>query len=347
MKTEQVLEKMGDISPEYVEEAAPVKRRPARLVLSAAAAAAVLLAAGLVLRAKITPVSEDTAPGVPEDVTAGVETFPPADGAEDGAFPPGEPNGAEGGAFLPGEPNADHAFGYFGEFEPVTGDEAVRCATHVIKAEFVGDSDSELLFRPLSVIKGRLPDGASEGVYAVDFSGKSGPFGSAFEKGGRYLLVVQRNIGVLYPHDKYVLTYWAAEGENEWDSLCELAREAAKEPAPEYFGVPFTVSDDPEKVAEFAQNLFLIRVDAVLMQSPAVNAELCECTVLRSAKGELPSEAILLPVPRGAVSVGGEYAALLADASDTAPVYSLASPSASLFASDEAQSIPALSGLFN
>ncbi len=343
MKTEQVLEKMGDISPEFLEEAEPKKRRPARFALSAAAAAAVLLAAGLVLRAKIAPVSEDTAPGVPEDVTAGVEAFPQADGT----FLPDEPNAAEDGAFLPGEPNADHAFGYFGEFEPVTGDEAVRCATHVMKAEFVEDSGSELLFRPLSVIKGRLPDGASEGVYAVDLSGKSGPFGSAFEKGGRYLLAVQRNIGVLYPHDKYVLTYWAAEGENEWDSLCELAREAAKEPAPEYFGVPFIVSEDPAQVAEFAANVFLIRIDGVQQQSPAVNAELCECTVLRSAKGELPSEAILLPVPRGAVSVGGEYAALLADASDTAPVYSLASPAASLFAADEAQSIPALSGLFN
>ena len=31
MKAQRLLEKMGDISPEYVEEAAPVKRRPARL----------------------------------------------------------------------------------------------------------------------------------------------------------------------------------------------------------------------------------------------------------------------------------------------------------------------------
>ena len=42
MKTEQVLEKMGDINPEFLEEAEPKKRRPARFALSAAAAAAVL-----------------------------------------------------------------------------------------------------------------------------------------------------------------------------------------------------------------------------------------------------------------------------------------------------------------
>lgn len=59
MKTEQMLEYLGDVKPEFVEEAAPKGRRPLRYALSAAAAALVILGAGLMLRPYLAPAGPD------------------------------------------------------------------------------------------------------------------------------------------------------------------------------------------------------------------------------------------------------------------------------------------------
>lgn len=102
MKTEQMLEYLGDVKPEFVEEAAPKGRRPLRYALSAAAAVLVILGAGLMLRPYLAPAGPDGAPAdgaaTPESITGESFTANPgshSDGAaSDGVGPEGSDTAA-------------------------------------------------------------------------------------------------------------------------------------------------------------------------------------------------------------------------------------------------------------
>lgn len=207
-------------------------------------------------------------------------------------------------------------------------EEAMSRATHIMSAEYLGtyvtQYKTELMFAPKDVMKGTLDADDSEVIYVMTDTEETSP---AYTEGKQYLLILDKHISVYYEHNKYVplgeLT--VSESDSAWAKYCDQATQFADSSAPEAYGNLYTDAQTLGEIIDFSSNIFVIRVDSVLQEGLFGPITAYRCTVTGTVKNT-PAENgnILLTMFNGTVEVGGEYLVLLADATESAPVYTLA-----------------------
>lgn len=172
MKTEQMLEKLGDIAPEFIEEAAPRKRRSPMGYASAAAAALVLvLGVGLVLKTFVFPGADnavgDATPHSAErpesaEMSADFTECPGAAGEIDGV--PTAPEDGAGGSYTGNIGGADiQAFS--DELAALVND-----AECIVIARCIGFEDELTRYALIENVKGEMPEtfAVKNGVHTVE-----------------------------------------------------------------------------------------------------------------------------------------------------------------------------------
>ncbi|MBQ7604393.1 MAG: hypothetical protein IJU75_05505 [Clostridia bacterium] len=105
---------------------------------------------------------------------------------------------------------------------PMTFEEIVSAATHIVVAEFTGDIEvspegfySYLKFRPVSLIKGSVSDelisvSCFNGSYQmidgtdahISYSGRA--YSTSYQSGEQYLLILEKHVMVFYDCDRYI-----------------------------------------------------------------------------------------------------------------------------------------------
>lgn len=251
--------------------------------------------------------------------------------------------------------NTAQSSGKHGQDPPVQTDnttledtEIVVRSTHIIEAEYVGrDPEGEEFFRPLRVIKGDAGEKNELWVTAVS---------EPCEKGETYLLFLEKNISVYYEHDKYVSLgdHMISQQSDSWGAYQQLIRDCLRDgdgsADVSYYGVPYIDSSDVAAVAEFSSNIFVVEVENVYGQSSGNPTAVYSCSVVKTIRNTpvtIDSSHILITLFNGTVSIGEQYVVLLGDAADTAPVYTLSSKGASLYAIRDAEAIPVLNELLS
>lgn len=237
-------------------------------------------------------------------------------------------------------------------------EEIIVQATHIVEAEYIGpgDTENELAFEPVASLKGDLGDAGEIHVIppADDPPGDGADTSAAYEKGETYLLFLERNISVYYPHDKYVPLGDLVISRNSasWEECRQSIRECLDNGGGgadiPYYGVPYTDSADIGTVVGFSANIFVVDVVSVYGENGADRTTAYTCAVVKTVRNvPVPDsgEHIVITFFDGTVEPGGRYLVLLGDAGETAPVYTLSSKAASVYAMEEAETIPEIQAL--
>jgi len=237
--------------------------------------------------------------------------------------------------------------------EKLTPEETIDRATHIIDGEFIGVSETSrfnlLVFRPERAIKGSLDEDAKERIYVVSYSELNKNREPTYKEGETYMLCLEKHVSVYYEHDQYVLLEDLVLNERDelWETYHEKASAAAKDASGiSEYGVPFISSEDMEEVLEFSTNILVVRIGDVYAGGASDFTVSHHCSIEKTLKGNSnDTKDIVITFFKNTVNIGEEYVVLLADASDTAPVYTLASRSTSVFPVEEAYVDPALAEL--
>ena len=239
----------------------------------------------------------------------------------------------------------------------LSSDEAMTLATHIMVATCLGTDETDGVFsyrfHPNRVIKGTL-DGIDAELIYVEPEAEDTKTQPVFVQGTKYLLSLEKHISVHFAHNRYVALdpFFAQDVEN-WEELLLRADQIGKETAgkgSEYYGSQFTESADPDVIAEFASNIFIVRIDGITSKEYAdsqnISTYLYKCTVLKTYRN-LPTfgSQISMTLAKNSVTVGGTYVVLLADATKTAPIYLPASKGKSVYSVDEVEDIPVLAAI--
>ena len=239
----------------------------------------------------------------------------------------------------------------------LSSDEAMTLATHIMVATCLGTDETDGVlsyrFRPDTVIKGTL-DGVDAELIYVEPEAEDTKSRPVFVEGTKYLLSLEKHISVHSAHNRYVALdpFFAQDVEN-WEELLLRADQIGKETAgkgSEYYGSQFIESADPNVIAEFASNIFIVRIDGITSKEYAdsqnISTYLYECTVLKTYRNQPPfGSQISMTLTKNSVTVGGTYVVLLADATKTAPIYLPASKGKSVYSVDEVEDIPVLAAI--
>lgn len=238
----------------------------------------------------------------------------------------------------------------------LTFEQIVSEADLILEAVYTGRSTTEygteLVFKPIKAVKGQI-DGE---VNVLDVSSiyvqpiETQP---EYEEGQLYLLFLEKHSSVYYDHDKYsqLGELFVPRGSALWEEYREKAETiaASEKDSP---GDPeekrFLEQAATEEVIDFAENIFLVRIDSILAESTVTPTTVYNATVLKTVKNTPAANGkIYLTLFNGMVTPGETYLVLLADATKSAPVYTLASRENSLFSLEEAGSLPALKTLLD
>lgn len=231
-------------------------------------------------------------------------------------------------------------------------DEVVSQATHIIEAEYVGDYiseyDHELMFNPVKVLKGQLDTDDNSIIYVQSLLEVQKEL-SEYNKDETYLLFLEKNSSVYYEHDKYVQLgdLQLSSNDSEWQEhykRVETALTDLKNQAPTSYGVEYTNSTDMREILSVSKNIFVVKIEEIYAKSTVSPTTVYHSNVTKTIKNTPVDGNILITFFNDTVEIGGEYVVLLADATDTAPVYSLSSKE-SVYTLEEAYKIPELEEL--
>lgn len=228
-------------------------------------------------------------------------------------------------------------------------EQAMSQATHIMSAEYLGtyvtQYGTELMFAPADVMKGTLDTADSQVLYVVPGTDETS---LAYTEGEKYLLILEKHISVYYEHNKYVRLgeLMVSESDSTWAEYCDQATQFADNGAPEEYGNLYTDAKALGEIIDFSSNIFVIRVDSVLQEGVFGPITAYRCTVTGTVKNT-PAENgnILITVFNGTVEVGGEYLVLLADATESVPIYTLAAREGCVHALETAASVSELKAL--
>lgn len=219
--------------------------------------------------------------------------------------------------------------------------EVMSNATHIVDAIYIGEQastyGSELIFEPVSVLKGMLEGDDQNLIYVQPLT----TFSSASEfntensvpyvEGQEYMLFLEKNISVYYEHNKYVQIgeMIIAADDDQWEEYHTTASNVVAQTediTPSSYGVKYSDSTELTELVDFSSNIFVVEVTGIYANSTIAPTTVYNCTVNKVIRG-MPAEDgnILITFFNDTVETGGEYLVLLADASETAPVYTLSS----------------------
>ena len=232
--------------------------------------------------------------------------------------------------------------------------QAMTIATHILDAIYLGENLSsegvELMFKPLEMIKGNLDEEDISIIYVQ-------PSRKSFEKeridsfplltNNKYMLFLEKNISVYYEHNKYVQIdnmIISSKDSLKWNQYHKLANRlvlAEGGTISNEFGVPFSKSEEITDLIDFSSNIFIVRINSIYAESKIAPTTVYCCSVTKCIKGN-PQESgdILITMFNNSVTVGEEYCVLLADATKTAPIYTLSAKKNCVYSLSQAQSIP-------
>ena len=214
-----------------------------------------------------------------------------------------------------------------------TENEVIEKATHVIDAIFMGEyhteyGRTEYMFKPVKALKGELDQDDAVCIFVIPLpEDDTDNTRKKLTENAEYMLFLEKNFSVYYDHSKFVQISApvAASGNAGWNTLCAKVEELKDKNTPAAYGVDYSTSKDVEALIEFSSNIFVVTIDSVYAESTIAPTTVYSCKVTETIKG-MPAENgnILITMFNGTVNVGEEYVVLLADATNTAPVYTLA-----------------------
>lgn len=232
-------------------------------------------------------------------------------------------------------------------------DKIISHATHIIDAEYVGtytsDYGKELKFKPINLIKGEI-DKNIDSIYVQSLSINENQETIAYKMNNRYMLFLEKNSSVYYEHDKYVQLseLHITSNDKEWNKyLTEIqtALTRLKNIVPPSYGVEYTSSTTIDNIIDISKNIFAVKIEDIYAESTVAPTTVYRCSVTKTLRNiPVDNGNILITFFNNTVSVGNEYLVLLADATETAPVYTLSSKN-SIYNLNEAKAIPELEKL--
>ena len=240
---------------------------------------------------------------------------------------------------------------YFHDQEQLEDDEVVVRATHVVDAVYIGKNNGSSLnddiFQVTTIYKGRI-DTVDEAELHVLLT-EEHPEGANLVAGQTYNLCLEKNFSVYYDYNRYVqigriVSETDSKDWNDYHDMIDKTMKDIQMTNPEAYGVPFADSTLPIKdIIDFSSNIFIVEIKGVYAESQIQETTVYYCTVKKTIKNEPTNGGgVLITLFNNTVEIGGEYLVLLADATDTAPIYTLSSKSKSLFSLKEANSITEL-----
>ena len=230
----------------------------------------------------------------------------------------------------------------------LTEDEVILQATHAVEAVFEGEIENkwgkkELLFKVENVYKGNLEDKDKGELHVQPLQGEGDEY--EFVKDSKYLLFLEKHISVYYDSNIYVLfkDLIISDNNENWDEYINKAKSASNESSPTAYGVEYISSTEIEDVASFAKNIFVIKIKDILNENnDGTTVYVAEVT--KTIKNEpLEKEDVYVRLFDG--EVGNKYLVFLGDATETYPVFVLASKENSFFTLEEAECTPFLNDL--
>lgn len=234
-------------------------------------------------------------------------------------------------------------------------EEVMARATHIVDAVYVGeyvtDYGTELMFEPVKTFKGDLNIADDTRIYVQPIPKSSdGQDEAVYTQNKTYMLFLEKNSSVYYEHDKYVQLggLFVSSEDSKWTEYHTKASAVAKRKntAPSSYGIPYTDSTELEAVINASENIFVVKIESVYAESDIAPTTVYNARVLQTIKNTPAREGnILITLFNDTVTVGGEYLVLLADATETAPVYTLSSRENSVYGISDAQEIPELESL--
>jgi hypothetical protein len=233
----------------------------------------------------------------------------------------------------------------------LTDSEVMSNATHIVDAVYIGEQitkyGSELIFEPVAVIKGDIGGEDLNLIYVqpLETHSSASMFNTdnsvPYIKGEEYMLFLEKNISVYYEHNKYVQIgemIISAE-DDQWDEYHTKASDVIAQTeniAPSSYGVKYSDSTEVKELIDFSSNIFVVKVTNIYAESTLAPTTVYNCTVTKVVRG-VPAESgnILITFFNDTVKTSEEYLVLLADASETAPVYTLSSQKNCVYSVDD------------
>ena len=245
---------------------------------------------------------------------------------------------------------------YEATMEVLTFEESAMCATHIVDAVYIGKYQTqygeELMFRPETVLKGAIDPEKEPIIYVQPFISDESQEVEYVEE-NTYLLLLEKNCSVYYEHDQYVQigqVYISSEDQTRWEqfhariptsiTLDETQGETS-------YGVEFTKSDNVSEIVNVAENIFVVNIEGIYAESEIAPTTVYRCSVVKTIRN-MPVEQgnILITLFNDTVEIGQEYLVLLADATQTAPVYTLAAKNG-VYGLEEVENSPVLTALLD
>ena len=221
-----------------------------------------------------------------------------------------------------------------------TEDQVLEKATHIVDAFYMGENrteyGTEYIFKTVKSLKGEMAPEDLERFYVTSSAEELSADGKpvAFEEGKEYILFLEKNISVYYEHNKYVRIGAPLEVPDDSliDTLLERIADLPAGSVPAAYGTAYSTAEDLASLTESSSNIFAVRIEGVYAESTVGPTTVWSCRVTKTIKGT-PAEGgnILITFFNGTVEEGGEYLVLLADATRTAPVYTLSSRNGSVY----------------
>lgn len=226
-------------------------------------------------------------------------------------------------------------------------------ATHIVDAKYVGEYQSEygneLMFKPVKLLKGEINTNDEKTIYVQPESEQDVV---VYKENEMYMLFLEKNSSVYYEHDKYVQinNIKVSANDHNWDPYHDQAQtilDKHSDTVPSSYGSEYTHSTNINDILEVSENIFVVKIKDVYSKSNIAPTTVYQSSVIKTIRNT-PSDSgnILITLFNDTVNIGDEYVVLLADATDSAPVYTLSSKN-SVYTLEEAQAIPELEMLLN
>lgn len=215
-------------------------------------------------------------------------------------------------------------------YEEWTFDEAAAHSTDIVEAESTGkesfnsSEQAELIFKIEKSHKGSSSVGAEICVVPyVDYYPEK-----LYEEGKTYLLLLQRFSTVYREYDKYLVLdeQVISSSDAGWDSAVAAVKAIPLESdkTPTYSIGKYTDSDKLSEIIDFANRIFVVTIDSVMVESTIQPTTVYNCTVIGTVKGMPENDGkILITLFNDTVEVGGEYVCMLSG-SEGSIIYTLA-----------------------
>lgn len=232
-------------------------------------------------------------------------------------------------------------------------EEVAAKADYIMDAVYTGSSTTEygteLMFRPVKLIKGSMVTSANANIYVQPIDDLS--VQPEYKAGKTYMLFLNKHSSVYYDHDKYTQLggLYIPENDAKWKNyhtqVTQIAAASRNSPT-ESTEKRYTDATDIDEVIAFSENIFVVRIDSVLAVSTVGPTTVYNCTVLKTVKNTPNGNGkIYITLFNDTVSVGGEYLVLLAETGETSLIYGLSSSDSSVYSMEVANAQPSLKAL--